>query len=109
MEPIKTVQALKNQYKKLPGIGDKTAERLAYATLRFDKNSLDDFIETLKDVESKVKVCPHCGLFIDTDECPICDDKTRDCSTILVVNDVKNVISFEKTEKYHGLYFCFLL
>ena len=106
MEQIKTVQDLKSYYKKLPGIGEKTAERLAYATLSFDKEVLIEFSNALQNVVNNITTCPHCGIFIDSDKCPICDDESRDKKTLLVVSDVKNVISFEKTNKYHGL-FCF--
>lgn len=105
MEQIKTVQNLKSYYKKLPGIGEKTAERLAYATLSFDKEVLIEFSNALQNVVNNITTCPHCGIFIDSDKCPICDDESRDKKTLLVVSDVKNVISFEKTNKYHGLYF----
>lgn len=105
MEPIKTIVDLKNYYKRLPGIGEKTAERLAYATLGFSKEAIDGFIVALKDVEEKVHTCSECGIFIDTDKCPICSDSSRDGKTLLVVSDVKNVISFEKTGKYSGKYF----
>lgn len=105
MEPIKTIADLKNYYKRLPGIGEKTAERLAYATLGFSKEAIDDFVVALRDVEEKVHTCPECGIFIDTEKCPICSDSKRDGKTLLVVSDVKNVISFEKTSKYLGKYF----
>ena len=105
MEQIKTVQDLKSYYKKLPGIGEKTAERLAYATLSFNKEVLVEFSNTIQNVVNNVTICPHCGIYIDSDKCPICDDDQRDKSTLLVVSDVKNVISFEKTGKYRGLYF----
>ena len=105
MEPIKTVQDLKNHYKKLPGIGEKTAERLAYATLGFGPELIDSFIRSLEDVKEKVHVCPDCGLFIDTEKCPVCSDSSRDSHTLLIVNDVKNVLAFEKTGTYRGLYF----
>lgn len=105
MEQIKTVQDLKSYYKKLPGIGEKTAERLAYATLSFDKEVLIEFSNALQNVVNNITTCSHCGIFIDSDKCPICDDESRDKKTLLVVSDVKNVISFEKTNKYHGLYF----
>ncbi len=105
MDTIDSVTRLIASYKKLPGIGNKTAERLAYATLGFSKEDLEAFSASLKNVEDKVHLCPKCGMFIDTPTCPICDDTTRDNTTLLVVTDAKNVISFEKTGKYTGLYF----
>lgn len=105
MNPIKSVTDLKKSYQRLPGIGEKTAERLAYATLRFSRDELELFISNLNKVMEKVHRCPNCGLDIDTEECPICDDPSRDDRTLLVVTDARNVISFEKTGNYHGRYF----
>ena len=64
-----------------------------------------EFSNALQNVVNNITTCPHCGIFIDSDKCPICDDESRDKKTLLVVSDVKNVISFEKTNKYNGLYF----
>lgn len=105
MNPIKSVTDLKKSYQRLPGVGEKTAERLAYATLKFSREELESFISRLKEVMEKVHRCPRCGLDIDTEDCPICDDPSRDESTLLVVTDARNVISFEKTGNYHGRYF----
>jgi recombination protein RecR len=105
MEQIDAVTRLIAVYKKLPGIGNKTAERLAYATLSFTPEQLDAFTEALKNVKEHVHPCPRCGMMIDTPFCPICDDQVRDSKTLLVVLDAKNVLSFEKTGKYNGKYF----
>ena len=105
MEPIKSVTDLKRSFQKLPGIGEKTAERLAYASLRFKKEELDEFINALYNVKTNVHPCPNCGMYIDTPSCPICNDPSRNDDTLLVVSDAKNIISFEKTDTYHGLYF----
>lgn len=105
MNPIKSVTDLKKSYQRLPGVGEKTAERLAYATLKFSREELESFVSRLKEVMEKVHRCPRCGLDIDTEDCPICDDPSRDESTLLVVTDARNVISFEKTGNYHGRYF----
>lgn len=105
MEPIKSVTDLKRSFQKLPGIGEKTAERLAYASLRFKKEELDEFINALYNVKTNVHPCPNCGMYIDTPSCPICNDPSRNDDTLLVVSDSKNIISFEKTDTYHGLYF----
>jgi len=105
MDTIEAVKKLKESYKKLPGVGEKTSERLSYATLNFSKDELKSFIASLENVVEKVHVCPKCGIFIDTPFCPICDDDTRDKETLIVVTDAKSVISFEKTGKYNGEYF----
>lgn len=105
MEQIEAVSRLIQAYKKLPGIGNKTAERLAYATLSFSHEDLEAFISALNNVKEHVHTCPECGMKIDTEACPICGDKDRDESTLLVVSDAKNVLSFEKTNKFKGKYF----
>ena len=104
MEQIKTVQDLIECYKKLPGVGYRTAERLAYATLNLSKEEKDAFIEAFEEAEAKVKKCPNCGTYYD-EECPICSDPSRDKTTLLVVKDSKDILSIEKTNGYKGGYF----
>ena len=104
MEAIKTIQDLIECYKKLPGIGFKTAERLAYATLHLTAEERNRFILALTDANEKVQKCPKCGTFFD-DQCPICSDLNRDHSVLLVVSDSKDILSIEKTNGYHGEYF----
>lgn len=104
MEQIKTVQDLIECYKKLPGVGYRTAERLAYATLNLSKEEKDAFIEAFEEAETKVKKCPNCGTYYD-EECPICSDPSRDKTTLLVVKDSKDILSIEKTNGYKGGYF----
>lgn len=104
MEAIKTIQDLIECYKKLPGIGFKTAERLAYATLHLTAEDRNRFILALTDANEKVQRCPKCGTFFD-DQCPICSDLNRDHSVLLVVSDSKDILSIEKTNGYHGEYF----
>ena len=104
MEQIKTVQDLIECYKKLPGVGYRTAERLAYATLNLSKEDKDAFIEAFEEAETKVKKCPNCGTYYDG-ECPICSDPKRDKTTLLVVKDSKDILSIEKTNGYKGGYF----
>ena len=104
MEQIKTVQDLIECYKKLPGVGYRTAERLAYATLNLSKEEKDAFIEAFEEAETKVKKCPNCGTYYD-EECSICSDPKRDKTTLLVVKDSKDILSIEKTNGYKGGYF----
>ena len=104
MEQIKTVQDLIECYKKLPGVGYRTAESLAYAKLNLSKEEKDAFIEAFEEAETKVKKCPNCGTYYD-EECPICSDPKRDKTTLLVVKDSKDILSIEKTNGYKGGYF----
>ena len=104
MEPIKTIQDLIDCYKKLPGIGFKTAERLSYATLNLSPQEREEFIKALDDATNKVKRCPECGTFFDT-ECPICSDSKRNREQIMVVSDSKDILTIERTNGFKGRYF----
>lgn len=104
MQTIKTVSDLIDSYKKLPGIGYRTAERLAYATLSLSEEDKEAFIHALSDAKNNVKRCPYCGTFYD-DVCPICSDTTRDSHTLLVIAESKDILTIEKTNGYHGAYF----
>ncbi|MFA6829093.1 MAG: recombination mediator RecR [Bacilli bacterium] len=104
MEQIDVVRDLIECYKKLPGIGAKTAERLAYATLDLTPEEREAFISAFLDCNTKVKKCPNCGLFY-TDVCPVCSDKTRNHLVLLVVSNSKDIYSIERTKNYQGTYF----
>jgi len=99
-----TIKNLINCFKKLPGIGEKTAERLALATLKLDDEMIDLFVTSLSDIKSKVKRCSICNNFTEEDICDICNDNRRDHSTICIVEEPKNIILFERIGKYNGLY-----
>jgi len=92
-------------YKKLPGIGEKSAERMALATIELDKNILNLFSKSLLDIETKIKRCTKCNSLSETELCDICKNEKRDKKTICVVQDPKNVIMFEKIGTYNGLYY----
>lgn len=99
-----TINNLIECYKKFPGIGEKTAERLALSTLKLDENIINLFSKSLIDSKSKIIRCQKCNHLSEKEICPICQDKTRDQKTICVVEDPKNVIIFEKVGTYVGLY-----
>lgn len=105
MENIKSVDELIIYYKKLPGVGNKTAERLAYASLDFSKEELTGFINALQQVKDNVHKCEKCGMYIDTPFCPICDNPSRDSSILMVLTSSKSIVSFEKSGVYLGKYF----
>ena len=88
---------------KLPGVGNKTAQRYAFSLLNSSQEEVNEAIESLKDIK-KIKQCKTCGFITDEDECVLCKDKTRDKSTILVVAYSQDVVAIEKTESYKGLY-----
>ena len=101
----KTIQTLIECFKKLPGIGEKTAERLSLYTLQMDEEVLNVFSESLLNVQKKIKRCTKCNHLTEDEICDICKDKTRDTKTICVVEDPKNIITIEKIGKYNGIYF----
>lgn len=92
-------------FQKLPGIGKKTAERLAFHILmKLDGNYIDSFSKSLLEVKNNIKKCSICGFITTNDICDICKDNNRDKSCIIIVEEVKDVVVFEKTEDYKGLY-----
>ena len=99
-----TVNKLINQFEKLPGIGHKTAVRLAFYILESDENVAKEFSETLVKAKKNVKFCSICYNLTEKDPCDICSNSNRDESTICVVENVKDVIAMEKTHEYKGKY-----
>ena len=100
----KTILNLIECFKKFPGIGEKTAERLALSTLNMESDIIDLFSKSLKDSQTKIKKCSRCGSLTEEDLCQICNDTTRDTSTLCVVEECKNVILFEKIGSFKGIY-----
>lgn len=90
--------------KDLPGIGEKSAERLAYAIVGFDKDKLDNFANSLNNIKNNIKSCPICNCITDMDVCYICNDKNRVSDTIFVVEKSKDIVLFEKMGTYNGKY-----
>lgn len=91
-------------FQKLPGIGPKTATRLAFHTLKMKDEDLKDLGDALLTIKRDLKTCSICHHVTDEDPCPICRDPARDKSTILVVEESKDVIAMEKMKEYRGLY-----
>lgn len=89
--------------KDLPGIGEKSAERLAFSIINFDKDKIDNFSKSLSDLEN-IKKCPICNNITDMDICYICSDENRSYETIFVVEKAKDIILFEKMGNYNGKY-----
>ncbi|MBD8028128.1 recombination protein RecR [Ureibacillus sp. Re31] len=100
-EPI---SKLIDSFMKLPGIGPKTAARLAFFVLTMKEDTVLSFAKALVDAKRNLTYCSVCGHITDVDPCQICSDKQRDVSTICVVQDPKDVIAMEKMRDYQGLY-----
>lgn len=91
-------------FKRLPGVGEKTAERLAFAVMDFDDLTAEELAESLLDVKKKVKRCKICNHLTEKDICHICDDSSREKDILCVVESSKTVFLFEKMGTYKGLY-----
>ncbi|MFA5602309.1 MAG: recombination mediator RecR [Bacilli bacterium] len=100
----KSLNKLIESFKKLPGIGDKTAERMALSVLQFDKESTDVFAQAISDVNEKIKKCPLCHHLTEEDKCYICKDKNRNDDILCIVEEPKDVISLEKIGAFKGRY-----
>lgn len=100
-EPI---AQLMESYMKLPGIGEKTAARLAFYTVSMNEDDVTRFAKALISVKRDLTYCSVCGNMTQNDPCDICEDKNRDQSVILVVEHPKDVISMEKMHEFKGLY-----
>lgn len=100
-EPI---SKLIDSYMMLPGIGRKTATRMAFFTLGMDKDQVKEFADNLISAKTDLKTCRICGNITTEEVCSICSDKSRDQSTILVVEQAKDIMSLDDMNGYNGLY-----
>lgn len=91
-------------FMKLPGIGEKTAVRLAFSLLDFDEETLQFFGESVANLKKQIKYCSRCGSLTDHDLCNICSDKLRDASKLIVVKEPKDIFLFEKMGIFNGYY-----
>ena len=99
-----TLNNLIECYKKLPGIGEKSAERMALSTIEMDEDILKLFSQSLLDIKTKIKRCKECNNLSEEDLCEICKSNDRNKKVICVVEEAKNVILFERIGTYNGLY-----
>ncbi len=104
MQYPEPIAKLIESFMKLPGIGNKTATRLAFYAVDMNNQDVMDFADALKQTKENLKYCSICGNLTEEDPCEICRDKSRDQSTILVVEQPKDVMVMEKIQQYHGLY-----
>ena len=93
-----------NQFSRLPGIGKKTAQRLAFSIIEQPKENAQKFAEALINAREKIHFCKCCQALTDKELCSICDDSRRDSAVICVVEDPKDVLAFEKTREFNGVY-----
>ena len=99
-----SLQKLIDFYKKLPGIGEKNAERMALATIELDEDEIAEFSTDLVDAKEKLRNCKICGHLTDFEVCKICSNENRNQNLICVIEDYKSVFTFEKVGNYNGVY-----
>lgn len=104
MKELRSLTELVESFSKLPGIGVKSAERMAYAVLRMTQENRDDFVKAIQDVSSNIHHCPICGLYTEDEKCEICSDPNRNHKTICVVGDTKDALAIEKMDSFEGVY-----
>ena len=102
----KLLQDVVGELSKLPGVGRRTALRLAIHILRMERESVAEMTESIDRFRNDVKYCAECNNLSDEEVCPICLDDERDRTTICVVEQVADVLSIENTHQYKGLYTC---
>ena len=101
---IESLQVLADKFGSLPGVGKKTALRMAYSVLELPLEEAQSFAQAIVDAKEKIHLCPICQNLTDREICSVCDDLGRDKSVICVVEDARDVSSIEKVREYRGLY-----
>ena len=104
LEYAEPVTKLIDEFKRLPGVGQKTAQRLAFHVLRMSEAEVERFIGALDEVKRKIVYCTVCNNLTDVDPCRFCTSTARDRSMVCVVEEPYNLVAVEKTRSYHGLY-----
>jgi recombination protein RecR len=104
MKVAKPILDLIESFQKLPGIGPKTSERLSFYLLRVPQDQLDSFSNAVANLKKNTVLCSICKNVSESDPCDICADTKRDFSTIMVVEEPLDILVFEKTSKYKGVY-----
>ena len=101
---VATLAKLIEQFERMPGIGHKTAQRLAFYVLNLSKQQAEEFSATILSAHEKIKQCTCCCNLAEDELCPICKNDSRDKSIICVVEDPRDVFAFERTHEFEGTY-----
>ena len=101
---VATLSKLVEQFERMPGIGHKSAQRLAFHVLNMTKQEAENFSKIILEAHEKIKRCSVCCNLAEDEKCPICKSESRDKSIICVVEDPRDVIAFERTHEYNGTY-----
>lgn len=102
MDHLPSLSALIEHLKRLPSVGQKSAERMAQALLSFDEETLQEMGESIASLKKHIHLCPVCGLYTEKDLCAYCQDETRTSETLIVVSYPKDIQGFSKLEDFHG-------
>ena len=104
MKELSSIAKLTDSFQRLPGIGHKTAEKMAYQILEMKDENVEYFADALREVKAKIHHCPVCGAYTEDALCDVCANEMRDKTKIMVVAYPKDVIAFEKIGAYDGVY-----
>ena len=104
MEYSPSIERLIESFEKLPSIGHKTAQRLAFYMIDLSKEEIKEFTDSIINAKNNLKFCSKCYNISDTDPCEICSNPKRDESIICVVEEVRDVLAMERTHEYNGVY-----
>ena len=104
MKNLKSIERLTEAFAKLPGIGHKSAEKMAYSILEMEEKSVHELSNALVDVKENIHHCKECGAYCEGDLCEICSDSLRDKSKIIVVSYPRDIFPFERLGTYDGVY-----
>ena len=104
MKELSAYLSLVDSFSKLPGVGKKSAERMAYSVLEMSEEDALEFAKSIQDVKNKIHKCPNCGLYAEKELCETCNDPTRDHSICIVLSYPKDALAFEKLNDFHGVY-----
>ena len=104
MKELPTYRALVDSFAKLPGVGNKSAERFAYSVLEMNEEDAKQFSDAILGAKHSIHRCPRCGLYAERDLCEVCLDETRSKSTCIVVSYPKDALAFERLNDFRGVY-----
>ena len=101
---LDAIEELTEALHLLPGIGRRSAERMAYQILEMDEFNVNRIQDAISSVKRNIDICPTCGAYMEKSTCPFCLDELRESDKIIVVTSYKDALAFEKLNSYHGLY-----
>jgi recombination protein RecR len=106
MKIAKAISSLIESFEKLPGVGPKSAQRLTYYLLHVPQRELDEFSQNLERLKKDTVLCTICKNVAENDPCPICSDNLREKSILLVVEQPLDILAFERSGRFKGIYHC---